>query len=91
MSQDVLSWRFAAFRLVSTPFLLLFANEGKMEFDGDECTAYNGFTIEKLVRWQRTNYTNLHFNAKVQYVRTSVLLVCIIFFYKHCEYFVIIS
>ena len=30
-------------------FLLLFANEGKMEFDGDECTAYNGFTIEKLV------------------------------------------
>ena len=49
------------------------------------------FWFEKLVRWQRTNYTNLHFNAKVQYVRTSVLLVCIIFFYKHCEYFVIIS
>ena len=29
-----------------------------MEFDGDECTAYNGFTIEKLVRWQRTNFSN---------------------------------
>ena len=30
----------------------------KWQVDGDECTAYNGFTIEKLVRCQRTNFSN---------------------------------